>query len=62
MDAYFSNKMEEVSDLVSCYIVRQIIEKSEFEECKDILNSKENHDLQKKILTRGILRGLSSSF
>ena len=42
IDAYLSDETEEVSELVSGYIVRNILEKIECEECKDIMVSKEN--------------------
>ena len=48
IDAYLSDEIEEVFELVSGYLLRTILKKNEYEECKDIMFSKENDDLPKK--------------
>ena len=48
--AYLSDETEEVSELVSGYIVRNIINNNYCEECKLIMISKENEELPKKYL------------
>ena len=42
IDAYISDESEEVSELVSGYIVKSILKKNCCEECKDFMISKEN--------------------
>ena len=50
IDAYLSDKTEEISELVSGYIVRNNLKNFECEECKDIMISMENEGLPKKYL------------